>query len=254
MTDQPKTAIRLPGSVAILILDDERFDRHRLARLCSGLEMQTAVTYATCLLQLDDCLSRTAFNLIFIDHNLPDGTGIDALSAIRLSPRNCNSAVIMVTGQGQDDTALAAIKGGCSDYITKDELNAASFSRSVTNALQKSVLSRQIATQTFRRSEVEAVLASFATECARDIKPTVSRMMRQLRDVRDAPGDGRDNLAGRCETLEESCMHLWEFLINLERHQSGNLIDETMAKTAADNATDPPKSRRPPSPFARLSS
>jgi CheY-like chemotaxis protein len=238
-------------ALRVLLLDDERFDRHRLARLCSGLDRPCRITNAATLAAFGDTLEDASFDLIVLDYELPDGTGLDALALVRLSPRNCTCGIIMVTGQGHGDIARRVREDGCSDYLTKDELTAPAFQRAVANALQKSSLALQVRNQTYLRAEVEAVLEHFAGQCARDIKPMLSRMMRQLRDLR-APGVAEDPASQdaqmRHDGIEESCMALWQFLLDLERHQGETLFADLHPR-ARDAA---PARRKPPSPFARI--
>ena len=231
----------------VLILDDERFDRHRLARFCSGLDICVAVTNASTLEDFRTKLANQRFELILLDYMLPDGTGLDAMESVRLSAANVNAATIMITGQGQDDVAAEAISYGCADYLTKDELSPNAFRRAVTNALQKSDLTTQVEAQSFARSEVEAVLEHFASSFARDIKPMVSRMLRQLRDLRGTEQNQK------FEALDTTCLDMWEALIELER----NTGPEIMALAAIDKTptvmrTRDGKARVPPSPFTKV--
>ncbi|MBD3664200.1 response regulator [Sulfitobacter aestuariivivens] len=235
------------ASLQVLILDDERFDRHRLARLCSGLPQECTVRNATDLASFSDALDDDLFDLILVDYQLPDGTGLDALRAVRMSVRNFNAATIMVTGQPAEAIAQEALLGGCADYLTKDEITPVTFRRAVTNAVQKSVLSTQVEAQSFAREEVEAVLQHFAGKMARDIKPMVSRMMRQVRDLR------RGEDSDRFDPIDLSCMTMWEMLVELERHDGIDMVTRTLSKgTAAPESVVTPL-RKPPSPFARFS-
>lgn len=240
-----------PTPLKVLILDDERFDRHRLARLCSGLDRHCTVTNAATLAAFETALEAARFDLIMLDYQLPDGTGLDALARVRMSARNCTAGILMVTGQGHDDIARRAIEDGCSDYLTKDELTKPTFERAVANALQKSALAVKLESQTFRRAEVEAVLEHFAGQCARDIKPMLSRMMRQLRDLQD---DTSAVARFQRQAIEESCMDLWHFLLDLERHQGKTLFADLkpIAPVPAPQLDRvQPVSRKPPSPFRR---
>ena len=243
---RPRRLTGLPSRIAVLILDDERFDRHRMARLCSGLDQTCEITNATSLADFRATLDTTAYDLILIDYRLPDGSGLDALEAVRLSPRNVNAAMIMITGQGQEEVAEAALTCGCADYLTKDELTPQAFQRAVCNALEKSALSARIEAQSFARAEVERVLEQVASHFARDIKPMVSRMMRQLRDLRE--GDAADRYAA----VDDTCLAVWESLVALERATGTEMMDFTAPTPLAQCAeTVKVMPRKPPSPFSR---
>ena len=70
-------------------------------------------------------------NYAIIDLRLTDGTGLDAVERIRNI--NSNSKIIVLTGYGAIATAVAAVKIGAIDYLSKpadanDILNALVFS------------------------------------------------------------------------------------------------------------------------------
>ena len=56
-------------------------------------------------------------DLILSDLRLPDGTGLDLLKKIR--ERKFPPAMVLVTGQGDEQVAVAALKAGAADYLVK---------------------------------------------------------------------------------------------------------------------------------------
>ena len=213
----------LPDFASILIVEDQRFDRTRLKRLIEKLDFTTHVAEAASLEDMGTMLQLDKFDLILLDYNLPDGTGLQGLDAIRHDRKNRQAATIMITGDDQTDVAIKSLKNGCSDYITKDDLSVDSFRRAAINALQKSRLSIGFEAQDSKRQQIEAVLQQFSTECANEIKPVVSRMMRQLRDLRDAASISPAQSAERFARIEQSCMRLWDFLNDLEEYEGSDL-------------------------------
>ncbi|MBC8319345.1 MAG: response regulator [Bacteroidetes bacterium] len=59
----------------------------------------------------------TIFDVAIFDLKLPDGNGMDLLSELRA--HNCQTPIIILTGQGSEEIALAALKTGANDYISK---------------------------------------------------------------------------------------------------------------------------------------
>jgi two-component system NtrC family response regulator len=106
---------KIETMATILIIDDEEFIRVSLTRRVNRLN-HTVLTAST-LQEGLDLVEKESFDLIFLDVNLPDGSGLDALSAIRQSPSK--PEVIIITAVGSTQGAELAIKNGAWDYITK---------------------------------------------------------------------------------------------------------------------------------------
>lgn len=100
---------------AILIIDDDQ----SIGRLLSAMvdEMgHVAVARYNCRDGLAEVLSRP-YDVVFLDVNLPDGSGLDLLPRVRKT--NSSPEVIIITGQGDPDGAELAIKNGAWDYVQK---------------------------------------------------------------------------------------------------------------------------------------
>lgn len=99
----------------IHIVDDEEAVRHSLVFLLSafGFPSQTHAS-ATAFLSLSDKLKNAC---LVTDFRMPDMTGLDLLKALRA--RGHAMPVIIITGHGDIQTAVAAMKAGASDFIEK---------------------------------------------------------------------------------------------------------------------------------------
>ena len=62
-------------------------------------------------------LNRLAFDLILLDQQLPDGTGLELLQKIRAEEPE--QPIIMMTGQHDLELAIQAIQDGAADFIHK---------------------------------------------------------------------------------------------------------------------------------------
>lgn len=99
----------------VLIIDDEA-DIRELLELTLGrmdLETRSAESVATAY----DLLGQFDFNLCLTDMRLPDGNGIDVVRHIQekypLLP------VAVITAHGNMETAIAALKAGAFDFVSK---------------------------------------------------------------------------------------------------------------------------------------
>ncbi len=78
--------------------------------------------------------SPCTFDVVLSDMHLVDGSGLTVLSEIRKS--GLPVAVIMLTGQGDEDTAIASLKSGATDYIVKKQNYLKELPNTLRNALK----------------------------------------------------------------------------------------------------------------------
>jgi len=64
-------------------------------------------------------LRTTSYDLLLLDYRMPDLSGIEVLKALR--EEGIRLPVVMVTGQGDEETAAQVFKLGVADYIVKRE-------------------------------------------------------------------------------------------------------------------------------------
>ncbi len=58
------------------------------------------------------------FDIVLLDHQLPDTTGLEAIPALRARPGR--PSIILITGNGDEALAAAALRQGADDYLIKD--------------------------------------------------------------------------------------------------------------------------------------
>jgi DNA-binding NtrC family response regulator len=99
----------------ILVIDDEAEIRESLQTLLEfeGYEVETMPDGATGLAALES----KAYDLVLLDLMLPDKPGLEVLEEIRR--RDLETPVAVITAYGSVDNAVAAIKRGATDFVTK---------------------------------------------------------------------------------------------------------------------------------------
>ena len=99
----------------ILIIDDERSIRNSLKEILGdeGHDVDVAEDGATALKMVD----KDKYNAIFCDIKMPGMDGMEVLD--KLVSMGIDSAIIMISGHGDIDTAVECMKKGAFDFIQK---------------------------------------------------------------------------------------------------------------------------------------
>ncbi|MBN1289308.1 MAG: PAS domain S-box protein [Actinobacteria bacterium] len=105
------------GNLKILIVEDEPETAKLLGLLLNHKVSARSDTAFDCK-SAREKLSESTFDLVTLDYQLPDGDGLSLLQEI-LSMRE-PPPVVMVTGHGDERTAVEAFKLGASGYVVKD--------------------------------------------------------------------------------------------------------------------------------------
>ncbi|MCW2118388.1 response regulator [Flavobacterium sp. 7A] len=102
----------------ILLLEDNSLDADLTIISLSRLLPNSTIEHASTLLKARSLLSvNNSFDIALLDVNLPDGNGLEILIEIR--KQDLSFPVIMLTGAGDEETAVTALKSGAEDYIIK---------------------------------------------------------------------------------------------------------------------------------------
>jgi DNA-binding NtrC family response regulator len=99
----------------ILLIDDERAIRRALREILEFENCQ--VQEAESGVQALQLLEQSNFDLIFSDIKMPHMDGIELLEQIK--KKNLETPVVMISGHGNVETAVGAIKLGAFDFIEK---------------------------------------------------------------------------------------------------------------------------------------
>ena len=99
----------------ILIIDDERSIRNSLKEILAdeGYEVEVAENGV----QGCEMADKEKYNVIFCDIKMPEMDGMEVLD--KLTGMGIDSAVVMISGHGDIDTAVECIKKGAFDFIQK---------------------------------------------------------------------------------------------------------------------------------------
>jgi diguanylate cyclase (GGDEF)-like protein/PAS domain S-box-containing protein len=207
----------------------------------------------TCAEALERLAQPHSYNLILLDLQMPDQSGLDFVreaqhSNFRLPP------VIMVTGHGNDSMAVAAIKLGVADYVTKhagylEQLpyridNAIIYDR--LNHLNEQLLT-ELAARKLAEDELRIAAIAFDSQMAMIVTDPNGTILRINKAFTGLTGYSEEELLGHNPRLQKSGQHdkaffqaMWDTLKQTgywqggiwNRHKNGNIYPKWLTISA----------------------
>ena len=224
----------------ILIVDDERLVRQSLEKELGGQGyLAISAENGRAAISL---VEEESPDLVLLDLKLPDLNGIEVLKRLREIDKNL--AVLIITAYGSIDTAIAAIRAGAYDYLTKP-FDLETILHSVRQALEASNLKKEVA-YLRTRENVRFGLHRIIGE-----SPIMGEIRQRIRQIAQSEastvllegesGTGKDLVARTIHTesnrtrhpfVEVNCSALHETLIESELfgHERGAFTDAKFRK------------------------
>lgn len=108
----------LDPNLRVLIIDDfatmRKIERNILGQL--GIRNVDEADDGTTALPK---IQQNQYDVILLDWNMPQMSGLEVLKAVRADPNTKNIPVVMVTAEALKDNIVAAAQAGVSDYVVK---------------------------------------------------------------------------------------------------------------------------------------
>lgn len=126
----------------VLVVDDDPRYRESMQRLLWTLNeiFPVRTLEAADGAQAMELLRKDRVSCMLLDHRMPGGTGVEWIA--RFLTIDPFLAIVMVTGQGDEATAVRAMQQGAMDYLVKGSISAEAIHRAVTNAVEKMAMRR----------------------------------------------------------------------------------------------------------------
>ncbi len=167
----------MPNS--ILIIEDEEMLADNIRTYLERNQWETHVVHSA-----EDGLSKLKDfrpDIVLTDYHLPGGTGLDLItSALAMDP---STKIVMLTGEGNIQLAVAAMKAGACDYITKPA-SLAELKLVLEKALGQTQTEKTVAQRRQSRGSLDVIIGE---------SPAMLLVKSKVRQVLDAERRMNDN-------------------------------------------------------------
>jgi signal transduction histidine kinase len=118
----------------ILVVDDDEVDRMAVRRALKATGIDAAVVEASSAEAALTQLEKEHFDCTLLDYRMPGSDGLDVVRRAR--DKGLLTPFIMLTGFGDEQTAVELMKAGAADYIPKSSLTAERLSASLRGVVR----------------------------------------------------------------------------------------------------------------------
>ena len=129
--------------IRVLLVEDDEADYVLTRELLSDIagtrfQLDWVTTYA----EGQEAIGRNAHAVYLLDYQLGEHTGLELLREAVAG--GCKGPLILLTGHGDREIDLEAMRAGAADYLAKDQINAALLERSIRYAIERECAERTL--------------------------------------------------------------------------------------------------------------
>jgi len=170
-----------PPALRVLVVDDDEVDRQVVRRGLARAGVAAAVDEAADAPQALAMVVGGAYDCVFLDYNIPGSDGLTLLRGIRQA--GLEVPVVMLTGHGDEQVAVALMKAGAVDYVAKSAVTPERLAASLRYAvdLARAEAETRAVQEELRASAARARFLAEASETlagSLDVHETLDRVAR----------------------------------------------------------------------------
>ncbi|MCP4691511.1 MAG: diguanylate cyclase [Desulfobacterales bacterium] len=146
-----KSIINIDQKIAVLSVETSDDDFEKIDHILKD-QRRISLVRARDIASAMDMLKEETFDLIFSDHVLPDGDGLDFLR--RMEKEGLDTPVVGIAGPGDELFASHMIQAGAYDYLPMESITGENLNQIIINTLEKFSLQKSIKEAQMKMAEM----------------------------------------------------------------------------------------------------
>lgn len=204
--------------VKVLLVEDNEYDQMAFRRMAKQRELPYEIVTAATGSEGLGKLQSAEFDVILLDFLLIDMDGLEFLKEMK--GKGIDTPVIFLTGQGSEKVAVAAMKLGASDYLTKmsDLSHLAQLPSNINQALEQHKLRKE-------REQIEQMRSDFIAMLTHDLKNPLSTIISAAEFLSQAEGfeERQKRMVTLIEGASKDMLGLVENFLLVSKLEAGKL-------------------------------
>lgn len=164
--------------IKVIYAEDNPLDIDITRKIFEPLKNKFDLTFVITGKELLEILKEKSFDLILLDNHLPDVEGVDLIP--KLINLKVNSPIIIITGLGDEELVLKAMKFGATDYITK----SGDYLEKLPEYLERTYLVSKKLKQTKIHVRVEDINVLYIEHDLNDIELTKNYILKETPHIK----------------------------------------------------------------------
>jgi len=171
-----------------------------------------------------ECLERAGdgYDVILLDYYLPDIDGLEVLKGLK--GREVDLPVVMITGHGDEQVAVEAMKGGAYDYVVKSGMYFLVVPEVARRAVEAHRTSKRLEEELIQAQRREAIVQT-AIAVNHEINNPLGVILGNAELLLSQLKDADEGVVRKLRIIEEQCIKIKEITQKL-----ANLTDPVLTE------------------------
>ena len=128
--------------IKVLLVDDDEDDYMITRDLLLDVEaLEYDLDWISSYAEALDAIERNQHDIYLIDYRLGERDGMQLLN--EALDGGCTAPIILLTGQGDREVDVEAMKAGAADYLVKGQIDHILLERSIRHSIERKALERE---------------------------------------------------------------------------------------------------------------